>query len=100
MSSAKAPENTETYIIDNCGDEDVKLSLIDDTTGQIHHVVDFADEMLREKLSVRGPGSVVRVDMVPVDEDADEWQVTRLMPGAPPRVGLGNPYSATDSSSR
>jgi len=44
MSSAKAPETTETYIIDASSDPDVKLTLIDDRTGERHHVVDFADE--------------------------------------------------------
>jgi hypothetical protein len=89
MSSAKAPQSTETYIIDSSGEPDVKLTLIDNTTGEIHHVVDFADELLREKLQSRGPGSVVRADVAPVDEGGEEWQVTRLRPGAPPSPGLG-----------
>ena len=89
MSSAKAPETTETYIIDSAGNPDVKLTLIDDRTGERHHVVDFADDVVREKLQVRGPGNTVRVDMVPLDAERTEWQVTRLLPGSPPRVGTG-----------
>ncbi|MFC7018146.1 MULTISPECIES: hypothetical protein [Haloarcula] len=89
MSSTKASETTETYIVDAASDPDVKLTLIDDRTGKRYHVVDFADDVVREKLQVRGPGKTVRVDMVPLDPERTEWQVTRLLPGSLPRVGTG-----------
>ncbi|WP_137683001.1 hypothetical protein [Haloarcula mannanilytica] len=58
-------------------------------TGRCYDIVDYADAILAEKLQARGPGSTVRVELAPVAADGDRWAVTRHLPGAPPRIGLG-----------
>ncbi|MBV0900288.1 hypothetical protein [Haloarcula salina] len=89
MSKAKQPNNANSYVIEANGAEDVKFSLRAMSSGNRYDVVDYADPILAEKLQAREPGNSVRVELAPVDEAANRWAVTRHLPGASPRIGLG-----------
>ncbi|WP_424002407.1 hypothetical protein ACOZ4I_01740 [Haloarcula salina] len=89
MSKAARPNNANSYVIEANSDEDVEFSLRAMNSGNRYDVVDYADPILAEKLQAREPGNSVRVDLAPVDEAANRWAVTRHLPGASPRIGLG-----------
>jgi len=89
MSKAVKPNNANSYAIEANEGEDVEFSLREMNSGRRYDVVDYADPILAEKLQARGPGSTVRVELAPVDEAANRWAVTRHLPGASPRIGLG-----------
>ncbi|MDS0221786.1 hypothetical protein NDI54_10555 [Haloarcula sp. S1AR25-5A] len=89
MSKAVQQNSANSYIVEEDTPSDVELTLRDVNTGRCYDIVDYADPILAEKLQARGPGSTVRVELAPVDTDGDRWAVTRHLPGAPPRIGLG-----------
>lgn len=89
MSKVNRPRNSKSYVIEANSDGDVEFSLRSMNSGRRYDVVNYADPILAEKLQDIGPGSSVRVELAPVDEAANRWAITRHLPGAPPRIGLG-----------
>ncbi|WP_276273110.1 hypothetical protein [Haloarcula litorea] len=89
MSVDTRRKSLDSYIIDAKDGTDVELELVDPTTGETYPVVGYADRLLAEKLDVYDVGCSVRVDIAPVDEARERWEVTRMVPGSPPRSGIG-----------
>ena len=87
MSSASPPVTDESYIISDVKRPDVEFELVDQAAGESYTVVGYADDILREKMRVRDPGSVIRADLAPADREGDTWLLTRLRPGSPPPMG-------------
>lgn len=83
MATTTAHESPTTYTVAEPVDEDGACTLHERARGTSYHVVDYADEILREKLATRGVGEAVRVDLAPADPDGLDWIVRRVQPGAP-----------------
>jgi hypothetical protein len=89
MSKAVRTTSANSYIIEEHRQSDVELVLRDANSGRCYDIVDYADPIVAERLQNRGPGSTVRVALAPVSTEGERWAVTRHLPGAPPRIGLG-----------
>jgi len=83
MSTTKANQTETTYVIDEPVANDGALTVRETATDTVYHVVDYADEMVKEKLATRPAGSTVRLELAPADPEGLDWVVTRLKPGAP-----------------
>jgi len=83
MSTTKSVSSDETYVIEEPVEDDGALTVRETTTETAYHVVDYTDEMIREKLAARPVGSTVRLELAPADPEGLDWVVTRLKPGAP-----------------
>ena len=81
MATAKQISSQRTFAVAESVEDDGSLTVVETVTDAEYHVVDYADPMLREKLADRDPGSVVRLDLAPVDPDGLDWMVTRVLPG-------------------
>jgi len=50
-------------------------------TGACYHVVEYADDRIRELLADVGPGGRVRVELERAGARANVWRATRVRPG-------------------
>jgi hypothetical protein len=64
------------------------MTVRDTTTGDTYELVDYVDDLLRERLSSLTKGSTVRLEMAPIDGCEKICVATRLRPGSPPSPGL------------
>jgi hypothetical protein len=89
MSKAVEAGSARTYVVEEpAGDgsadaEPSGLVLRRPASDRTYEVVDYADPLLRERLSSRPAGAAVRLDLAPAEGTDDEWIVTRALPGAP-----------------
>ncbi|MBO4248032.1 hypothetical protein IL252_09415 [Halomicrobium sp. IBSBa] len=87
MSTVKSGDSGKTFVIENAVGDDGSVTVRETGTTTTHHVVDYADALVREKLAARPVGTTVRLALAPADSAGEEWIATRIKPGAP--LGLG-----------
>ncbi|ACV47359.1 MULTISPECIES: hypothetical protein [Halomicrobium] len=87
MSTVKPPNSEGTFVIESAVRDDGSVTVREAGTTTTHHVVDYADSLVREKLAARPVGTTVRLALAPADPTGQEWIATRIKPGAP--LGLG-----------
>jgi len=83
MAIAADAESGRAFIVANPVDDDGSLTLVECGTDETYHVVDYADERLRDRVAERCAGSTLRLDLAPADPYGLDWKVTRVRPGAP-----------------
>lgn len=83
MAITADPATDQPYIVVDPVDENGTLTVVECGTDETYRVVDYADELLAEKVDGKAAGSSVRLELAPVEGPADEWTVTRVRPGAP-----------------
>ena len=64
-------------------DETGKLTIRGAGTGETYEVVDFVDELVRERVRTLSPGSTVQLELTPSVDDDETCTVTRLLPATP-----------------
>lgn len=81
MATITAHDRPPAYTVVEPLDEDGTCTLHERVGDADFHVVDYADEVLRERVAARGVGEAIRVDLAPADPDGLDWIVTRVHPG-------------------
>jgi hypothetical protein len=64
------------------------MTVRETATGETYELVDYVDDLLRERLSTMAKGSTVRLELAPIDGCERICVATRLLPGSPPSPGL------------
>lgn len=57
-------------------------------TGETYEVVDYVDELLRERIAALAEGSTVRLELTPIADCTNVCRATQLRPGGLPEPGL------------
>ena len=63
--------------------ESGRLRIREAATGETYEVVDFVDELVRERLKTLSPGSTAQLELTPCAETGTTCTVTRLLPATP-----------------
>jgi hypothetical protein len=82
MSKSKSPTAGRTFTVKTPMDEAGEMLVREGTTGEAVRVVDYVDEVLRERAKTLSPGSTVELEVAPTAE-GEGYTLTRLLPGAP-----------------
>lgn len=88
MSKAKPSTTGKIFTVVRAMGETGRLRVRAAMTGETYEVVDFVDELLRERLKTLAPGATVTLELTPAEAGDDTYMVTRLLP-ATPLVPLG-----------
>jgi hypothetical protein len=86
MSTTKATASGETVTIVSAMDEHGTMTVTKPATGETIEVVDYADELLRERAKTLSPGATARLELTPTEDGT--CSLTRLLPGGP-TIGFG-----------
>jgi hypothetical protein len=86
MSTTKTTASGETFTIVSAMDERGTMAVEETTTGETLEVVDYADELLRERAKTLSPGATARLEVTPAGDGT--CSLTRLLPGGP-TLGFG-----------
>jgi hypothetical protein len=83
MATTKARSTGETFRIVSDFDTDGTLTVEAAGTGARTEVVDYVDELVRERLKLLSPGSFARLELARPDGNDGPATVTRVYPETP-----------------
>ena len=86
MSTTKATGSGETFTIVSAMDETGAMTVTAASTGETVEVVDYADELVRERAKTLSPGATARLEVTTTADGTGS--LTRLLPGSP-TLGFG-----------
>jgi len=87
MATTTTAQTLTDYTVVEPVDEAGTCTIHERPSGTAYHVVDYADSIVREKLSTKSVGEHVRLDLAPADPDGLDWIATRVRPGVSTTVG-------------
>lgn len=88
MSKAKSSTGGRTFTIISSMASNGVMTVRETTTGETYEVVDYIDEIVRERLASREAGRTVSLELTPVEGCTNICRVTRFQPGGLPEPGL------------
>lgn len=89
MSKAKDTSSEETYTVVSSMKANEAMTVRDATSGTTYDVVEYVDDLLRERMGALERGATVTLELVPVADCTTIVQATQLRPGGLSQPGLG-----------
>jgi hypothetical protein len=88
MSKAKSTTSGRTVTIVESVRDSGAMTVRDPTTNTTYEIVDYVDDLLRERLSALSAGTTVELELAPVADCTNVCRATQLRPGGLPQPGL------------
>jgi hypothetical protein len=88
MSKAKSTTSGSTFTIVEPVRESGAMTVRDPTTNTTYEIVDYVDDILRERLAALDAGNTVTLELAPVADCTNVCRATQLRPGGLPQPGL------------
>ena len=88
MSKAKSTTSGRTFTIVEPVRDSGAMTVRDPTTNSTFEIVDYVDDLLRERLSAMETGATVELELSPVADCTNVCRATQLRPGGLPQPGL------------
>jgi hypothetical protein len=64
------------------------MTVRETTTGETYAVVEYVDDLVKERIAAQDKGSTVRLELAPIGEAGKVCAATRVLPGGLPDPGL------------
>jgi len=88
MSKAKPTTSGRTFRILSTMSSNGAMTVRETTTGETYAIVEYVDEILKERFAALEKGAVARLELRPIDGSDQVCAATKLRPGRPPVPGL------------
>lgn len=83
MATTERKSTGDTYRIAAAMDDDGAMSVRPLGRREEYAIVDYVDDIVRDRLATLEPGTAVRLEIAPTADDGDTYVATRVMPGTP-----------------